>query len=206
MRPALPLIAGALALGALVRLVSGASVLHTDLVVNGTPAGSRTTNTPESAVVAFYEQLARGDYEEAWTLSLEPVWRRAGEPSYKEAVLASPAPESWLPESRFVARCAEDLGSGLKLNGIQAVPLAAVPENPETRAAAALTNGRLRGVHASGQMLGACLIYRWDRDLVVAEIDGTYKVVLPGTRAAKSLYHESWFSNVELVGSLRAGR
>ena len=199
------MIAGALAVGALVRLLSGASVLHTDLVVAGTPRGSPTTNTPESAVVSFYEQLARGDYEEAWALSLEPVWQSGAQPSYKQAVKASSAAEGWLPETRFVARCAEDLGSGLKLNGIQAVPLAAVPESPETRAAAALANGRLRGVHASGQMLGACLIYHWDRDLVVAEIDGTYKVVLPGTRAAKTLYHESWFSNVELVGSLRAG-
>jgi hypothetical protein len=84
------------------------------------------------------------------------------------------------------------------------VRLSSPPDSPEGRAVSALGAARLYGVRASGHMLGACLIYRWDRDLVVAEIGGRCKVVLPGTKAARSLFHQEWFSNLSLVGSLRA--
>jgi hypothetical protein len=203
MKAALPVILGAIAIGSIVRLSSGTPVLQTDLL-SGIAAGPAPNGTPESTVLSFYELIAKGEYEKAWGLSVEPVWKGARETAYRDAVLAAAAPEGWTPEKEFVSRCEEDIGYGMKLNGIRAVALPAAPDGPEARAVEARTHARLSGVHASGQMLGACLIYRWDKDLAVAEVDGAYKVVLPGTRAAKSFFHQSWFSNMALLASLRA--
>jgi hypothetical protein len=204
MKAAIPLIVGAIAIGSIARLSTGTPLLHTDLIPAVSPAVTAPSGTPESAVISFYELLAKGEYEKAWALSVEPVWRGARESPYREAVRASEAPDGWTSEKEFVSRCAGDIGERMKLNGIRAVTLSAAPEGPEGRAVEARTHARLFGVHASGRMLGACLIYRWDRDLAVVEIDGAYKVVLPGTRAAKSFFHEAWFSNIALVASLRA--
>jgi hypothetical protein len=204
MKAALPVIIGAIAIGSIARLSTGTPVLQTDLApaaVAGAPARS---GTPESAVLSFYERLARGQYDKAWELSVEPSWKGARGTAYRDAVTASGAPDGWTPEKVFVARCADDIGEPLKLNGITAAPLSAAPGGPEVSAAAARANGRVFGVHASGQMLGACVIYRWDKDLIVAEIDGAWKVVLPGTRPAKSFFHQAWFSNMTMVASLRA--
>ena len=204
MKAALPLILGAIAIGSIARLSSGTPVLQTDLLPSENTAAPAPIGTPESAVLSFYGLIAKGEYEKAWELSVEPVWKGARETAYRDAVQAAAAPEGWTQEKEFVSRCAEDIGDGMKLNGIRAVTLSAAPDSPEARAVAARTHARLSGVHASGQMLGACLVYRWDKDLAVAEVDGTYKVVLPGTRAAKSFFHQSWFSNMALLASLRA--
>jgi hypothetical protein len=156
------------------------------------------------AAASFYAFLQQGDYEKAWEVAVEPDWPGALGASYKKEVIPSPRATGWTAEVDFVRRCVDDIGSGMKLNGVQVVRLPSPPESPEGRAASALGASRLYGVRASGHMLGACLIYRWDRDLVVAKIGGRYKVVLPGTKAARTSFHQEWFSNLSLVGSLRA--
>jgi hypothetical protein len=203
MKAALPVILGALAVGAVVRALSGTPIFQTDLaaaVTDGAPA----VGTPEAAVVSFYAALAAGDYARAWELSLEPTWSGAQGATYRDAVQASASADGWTTRGRFVSRCSEDIGDGLRLNGIQAERIAAAPDTAEAQAVTGRSPVGLCGVHASGQMLGACLIYRWDRDLSVAEIDGVYKVVLPGTKAGKAFFHQSWFSNLTLVASLRS--
>ncbi len=205
MRAAPALVLAALAAGALVRVLGGSPLLLADLATEARPGPRPPEGTPESAVYAFYESLAKGDFAKAWELSLEPVWASAPTASYADEVPASPALVGWTGKEDFVRRCGEDLSSGFRLKSIEAK---AEPGRPKAQAqalAAALRAAPLHEVKASGQLLGACLIYHWDKDLVVAEIGGAYKVVLPGTKAAKSLFHQAWFADLALVGSLRSG-
>jgi hypothetical protein len=213
MRAAAPLLISVIILGAAVRFVGGVPMLHTDLVMapegnaaNAGAAGSPelTAGSAELATASFYAFLQQGEYEKAWGVALEPEWPGALEATYMKEVTPAPRATGWTTEADFVRRCAADIGWGIKLNGIRIDRLPAPPESPEGRAVSALGADRLYGVHASGHMLGACLIYRWDRDLVVAEIGGAYKVVLPGTKAARASFHQEWFSNLSFVGSLRA--
>jgi hypothetical protein len=208
MRAAAPLLIGVIVLGAAVRFVGGVPQLQTDLIMapegSGAAAVGAAVGAPELAAASFYAFLQQGEYDKAWEVALEPDWPGALGASYKQEVTPSPRAAGWTTEADFVRRCASDIGSGIKLNGIQVVRVPSFQESPEGRAASALGATRLYGVRASGHMLGACLIYRWDRDLVVAEIGGTYKVVLPGTKAARASFHQEWFSNLSLVGSLRA--
>ena len=218
MRAAAPLLIGVIVLGAAVRFVGGVSLLQTDLMMApegagagvgataeaGAAAPAEAPGAPELAAASFYAFLQQGEYDKAWEVALEPDWPGALGASYMQEVAPSPRASGWTTQADFVRRCADDIGSGIKLNGTQVVRLPTLQESPEGRAAAALGATRLYGVRASGHMLSACLIYRWDRDLVVADIGGRYKVVLPGTKAARASFHQEWFSNLSLVGSLRA--
>jgi hypothetical protein len=215
MRAAAPLLIGVIVLGAAVRFVGGVPLLQTDLLMTSdgsvSAAGAAAAGAgegvgaaaPELAAVSFYSFLQRGDYKKAWEVAIEPDWPGSFGASYQQEVAPSPRAAGWTTQADFVRRCADDIGSGMKLNGITVVRLPSPPESPEGRAVAALGASRIYGVRASGHMLGACLIYRWDRDLVVAEIGGRYKVVLPGTKAARASFHQDWFSNLSLLGSLR---
>jgi hypothetical protein len=218
MRAGAPVLIGVIALGAAVRLVGGVPLLQTDLLMSpegtgaaaGTGAGAgaapeAAAGAPELAAASFYSFLQQGEYGKAWEVSLEPDWADARTASYVKEIAPSSHASGWTTETDFVRRCAEDIGSSaMKLNSIEVVRLPSVPETPEGKAVSALGVSRLYGVRARGHMLGACMIYRWERDLVVAEIDGRYKVVLPGTKAARASFHQEWFSNLSLVGSLRA--
>ncbi len=216
MRAAAPLLIGVIVLGAAVRLVGGVSLLQTDLLMSpegtrpeagsnaGAAAGAAAAGAPELAAASFYSFLQQGEYKKAWEVSLEPDWAGALTASYLKEVAPSPQASGWTTEADFVRRCDSDIGSGMKLNAVQVVRLPSAPETPEGRAVSALGASRLYGVRASGHMLGACLIYRWERDLVVAEIGGRYRVILPGTKAARASFHQEWLSNLSLVGSLRA--
>ena len=223
MRAVAPLLIGVIALGATVRLVGGVSLLQTDLLMSrestgpeaesaagavvgaaGAVAGAAAVGAPELAAASFYTFLQQGEYNKAWEVSLEPDWAGALEASYLKEVAPSSHASGWTTEADFVRRCDSDIGSGMKLNAIQVIRLPSAPETPGGRAVSALGASRLYGVRASGHMLGACMIYRWERDLVVAEIGGRYKVILPGTKAARASFHQEWLSNLSLIGSLRA--
>jgi hypothetical protein len=207
------IVVGVLVVGAAVRIAGGVPLVQTDLLMGSPAPGPESGSagrapgdtSPESAAASFYEFVQKGEYDKAWDVALEPDWSgSAAGASYLKEVSATPRPAGWTGESEFVSRCNDDIGSGIKLNGIQVVRLESAPDSPEARAAKLLGASRLVGVRASGQMLGACLIYRWDRNLVVAQVGGHYKVVLPGTKASRSLFHQEWFSNLFLVGALRA--
>jgi len=205
MRAAPALVLAALAAGALARILGGTPLLLADLATEARPGPRPPEGTPESAVYAFYESLAKGDFARAWELSIEPVWAKAPTASYADEVPASPELVGWTGKNEFIQRCSEDLSSGFRLKNIEAKADPG-PAKPQASAlAAALHAAPLHEVRVSGQMLGACLIYHWDKDLAVAEIGGAYKVVLPGTKAAKALFHQAWFADLSLVGSLRLG-
>jgi hypothetical protein len=219
MRAGAPLLIGVIALGAAVRLVGGVPLVQTDLVMGpeasdvaaaagapaaGAPAAVGASGAPEAAAASFYSFLQQGEYDKAWEVSLEPEWAGSSTASYGKEIAPSPRASGWTRETDFIRRCADDIGPGMKLNAVEVVRLPSVPETPEGRAVSALGASRLFGVRARGHMLGACMIYRWERDLVVAEIGGRYKVLLPGTKAARASFHQEWFSNLSLIGSLRA--
>jgi len=204
MRAAVPLILGALAVGTALRAFSGTPLFQTDLAPVASGGSTADQGSPEAAVAAFYAAVGAGDYDRAWELSLEPRWAGAARAGFSDAVGTSPAADGWTAQQDFVSRCRDDIGDGLRLNGVQVQRTPDAPETAEAEVAAGLAGARLFSVHASGQMLGACVIYRWDRDLAVARIDGRYRVVLPGTKERKTFFHQAWFSNLTFVASLRA--
>jgi hypothetical protein len=212
MRGTVLILAGVVAVGAAVRLAGGVPLLQTELQFSagGAPAPSGaaagvTADAAQAAAAAFYSCLAKGDYQEAWKVSLEPDWSgAAGASSYLQEVTPSAHVSGWTSESAFVRRCEEDIGPGVKLNAVEVAPLPSPPRTPEAGAASALGATRLFGVRASGHLLGACMIYHWERDLVVAQVGGAFKVLLPGTKAARSSFHQEWFSDLSLIGTLRA--
>jgi hypothetical protein len=204
-RAAAPLLlAGALAAGAAIRLAGGLPLVGTDLVF-GAPAAAAPVarGSPEQAVLSFYERLRDGDWAGAWDLSVEPSWPGAARAAWGDEVAAAGRPSGWTTKDQFVRRCGEEIGSGIRLNGVAAGAGNARAAEAGREVAASLGAAGVRGVHVSGHMLGACLIYRWEKDLEVAEVGGRWKVLLPGTKAARAPFHDAWFSGVTLIGSLR---
>lgn len=210
MRAAAPLLlAGALAAGAAIRLAGGIPLVGTDLAFGGSsPAAPAAAGSPELVAQSFYAALAAGDWAGAWEASVEPSWPGASTASWTDEVTAAGTPEAtpegWTTEEEFVRRCGDEIGSAIRLNGVTAVPGTGRQDSAGRALARALGARRVTPVHVSGHMLGACLIYRWEKDLEVAHVDGRWKVILPGTRAAREQFHRSWFSDVTLIGSLRA--
>jgi hypothetical protein len=212
-RAAAPLlVAGAILAGAVVRLVGGLPLVGTDLAFEsaaappgpGTTKGTRkggAAGSAEEAVAAFYAALQAGAYDTAWDVSVEPGWPGARNAAWGDTVVAQGLPPAWTSKDEFVRRCADELGPGIRLNGVAAEAASAPPGEQDL--ASAVGASQVQAVHVSGHMLGACLIYRWERELAVAEVGGSWKVLLPGTKAARESFHQSWFSDVTLIGSLR---
>ncbi len=61
----------------------------------------------------------------------------------------------------------------------------------------------VQAVRVSGSLLGACTIFRWEKSLPVARVGGAWRVLLPGTKGEKAFFYESWFADVQRIGSLR---
>lgn len=205
MRATAALVIGALLAGAAVRYFGGVPLVATDLAFDSpSTVLPPAEGSPEAAASSFYAFLQQGRYDAAWEVSIEPAWPGAGTASYEAAVTADGRPAGWTGKAEFVQRCRDELGQGPKLNGVQAVRLDSPPVASGQAAVAALTPSRIHGVHLSGHMLGACLIYSWEKDLAVVEVGREYRVLLPGTKDARASFHEAWFSDMRLIGSLRA--
>jgi len=198
--------------GALVRALSGTTIFHSTLIYSsGKKDRLPGLKTPEAVVKSFYMFIDTGEYERAWEISLEPDWiRDRSAVTYRDEVREEPGSFSgWTEKDKFVARLIQSLGEkgkGITLNRI------------ETH-----ESGKLRideviqiknrydsigfddaySVRVSGQLLGACSIFKWEKDLVVLDIDGTYKLLLSGTKRKKTFFYQSWFSNIEHIGDLR---
>jgi len=91
------------------------------------------------------------------------------------------------------------LGLSLQDESLQDSPLQGVP----------LQDATLQGVEdaylvdVSGNLLGACTIFRWDKQVLVFRIGKKYKILLSGTKSTKSFFYQSWFSNIKKIGNLR---
>lgn len=197
------------AAGVFIRLLSGSSVLHTDLVYSPgrkeKPPGSRT---PADAVKSFYLYLKSGDYEKAWEISLEPDWAdRGGGVEFRDEVSGSGRQFSgWTGKEAFVQRMKAELGpfgSKINLRAVEAEIIGVLDAAPFAEAYGfdKLENAFM--VKAWGNLLGACSVFRWEKELVVLEVGKRYRVLLGGTKPKNSWFYQSWFSNLTMVGTLR---
>jgi hypothetical protein len=211
----LPIVLGALIVaGAVLRMASGDSVLITDLVYRTGPSGGKArypgNRTPENALTTFYLAIDSGDYERAYGVLLEPDWTAANKPvPYREAVAASPEGfRSWTTEEEFLIRMKSEIGirgSGITLNSVEARIVE--PLDParyrDTYGISDVGDAFL--VEARGNILGACSIFTWRKNLEVLEIGKRYRVLLSGTKEGPGFFYQSWFADVERIGNLRAG-
>ncbi len=196
-----------LVLGASLRALSGHGIVLTALIYAPSEKirypGSRT---PGDTAVSFYLSLDSGDYERAYSLVLEPRWTE--EPaSYGDAIAAGNAPfRGWTGEQEFVRRLNSEIGikgSGIKLNAVHARVVEELEPGVYARVFDIEGVRSAYRVKAGGNILGACSIFSWNRELVVLQVGRNYRVLLDGTKEAGSFYYQSWFTGLERIGDLR---
>jgi hypothetical protein len=198
--------------GALVRVLSGTSILHSALIYSAgkkdRPAGVKT---PEAVVKSFYIFIDTGEYERAWEISLEPVWGSDRiTVAYRDEVSEdSGAFSGWTEKDKFVARLIQSLGErgqGITLNSIETHETGKLRIDEVTRIKnqySRMDFDEAYSVRTSGQLLGACSIFKWEKDLVVFNINGNYKVLLDGTKNKNSFFYQSWFLNISRIRDLK---
>jgi hypothetical protein len=212
----------ALVLGFLVRILAGYPVVRTDLVyspgIRQKPPG---TKSPGDVVVSFYMFLDSGLYEKAWELVLEPDFIGTGKVvNFSEEIEANPDGfYGWTDRERFVERMRRELGqegTGITLKNIQVDAVQPVDFRQYAMKHPLLNNlqksfspglqdgvGGAFLVDVTGNLLGACTIFKWDKRIMVLRIDKRYRILLSGTKSAKSFFYQGWFSNIEKIGNLR---
>jgi hypothetical protein len=198
-----------LAAGAFFRLLVGVPLVQSDLiysaVIKKKPPG---TKTPENTVKSFYFFIDSGAFEEAWNIILEPDWTGGDvSVSYFDEVKRDPEGFSnWTEKEEFVNRLKKELGekgARITLNNIDAAQAAMGKAEFSNEAIPVVDVDRIYKVMADGHILGACTIFRWDKEFYVLEIRGKYKVLLSGTKGRKAFFYQSWFSNLEKFGNIR---
>ena len=225
LRAAVPAAAFAAAVlaGGLLRAAAGGGLLSSNLVYSApVRQAAPGSSTPADAVRSFYLSLDRGEYAAAWGLSREPDYTGSGNALYRSAVTGEgAAPRGWTSREAFVSRLTDELGHGgvwLRLADVQTAEVAgaSAPEDPGASAredpgeVVAKAGGGPGGskatavVRAEGTLLGACTIFHWEKVLPVAREREGWRVLLPGTKQANSLFYQEWFANVRKVGTLRA--
>jgi hypothetical protein len=207
----------AAAAGAAARLLSGNALLHTDLVYY--PAKKERipgADSPENAARSFYLYIDAGMYDEAYEISLEPSWVRSGSQGEGRGEIRF---TGWTSREDFVERLNGELGPGgsnIRLGSVrsgQPAPLdrtSAKADDSDRAPTGELLSrvARMEGafrVTMNGHMLGACSVFRWEKELVVVKSDGRYRVLLDGTRGKRGLFYRTWFEGVEKLADLRSG-
>ena len=216
LRAAVPAAAFAAAVlaGGLLRAAAGGGLLSSNLVYSApVRQAAPGSSTPADAVRSFYLSLDRGEYAAAWGLSREPDYTGSGNALYRSAVTGEGAARrGWTSREAFVSRLTDELGHGgvwLRLADVQTAEVAGAsgPEDPGEVVAKAGGSGGSKAaavVRAEGTLLGACTIFHWEKVLPVAREREGWRVLLPGTKQANSLFYQEWFANVRKVGTLRA--
>ena len=200
------LLLSALAAGALLRAGSGTALVSSNLTYAAAlPASLPGTRTPEDTASSFYMLLDRGENEKAWDLALEPDWNIGIRVPLRRSLEASGPLSGWTAKQTFVERLTDELGAGgywLKLNSVEsAAATGQIALEPEVRQR--LGTQSLTPVHVTGTLLGACTIFRCEKDLPVVQTAKGYKVLLPGTKAAGEQYYQAWFADIRKIGTLR---
>jgi hypothetical protein len=198
--------------GVLTRVLSGTSILHSELIYSsGKKESLPGVKSPEAVVKSFYIFIDTGEYERAWEISLEPVWGSDRiEVSYRDEVYGdSGAFSGWTEKDEFISRLIQNMGErgkGITLNNIEANETGKLQideKNQIKNRYNKIDFDEAYSVRACGQLLGACSIFKWEKDLVVLDIDGTYKVLLYGTKPKNSFFYQSWFKNISRIGDLK---
>ena len=195
--------------GVALRALSGNEIVLTTLIYSPSEKvrypGSRT---PEDTVKSFYLSIDNGDYERAYSLILEPRWTE--EPaSYREAVVVEENIfRGWTEEEEFLRRLKYEIGikgSGITLNSINAHMVEELEADTYFNAFDIAGLRSTFGVEVHGNILGACSIFSWRKELTVLQIGRRYRVLLDGTKEADSFYYQSWFTGFEKIGDIRGG-
>lgn len=195
--------------GVALRALSGHEIVLTTLIYSPSEKvrypGSRT---PEDTVKSFYLSIDNGDYERAYSLILEPRWTE--EPaSYREAVVVEENIfRGWTEEEEFLRRLKYEIGikgSGITLNSINAHMVEELEADTYFNAFDIAGLRSTFGVEVHGNILGACSIFSWRKELTVLQIGRRYRVLLDGTKEADSFYYQSWFTGFEKIGDIRGG-
>jgi hypothetical protein len=168
--------------------------------------GSRT---PGDTATSFYLSIDNGDYEQAYSLILEPRWTE--EPaSYREAVLVEDNVfQGWTDEEGFLRRLKFEIGpkgSGITLTSVQAHVVEELEIDTYFNAFDIAGLHSACKVEVQGNILGACSVFSWRKELTVLRIGRRYRVLLDGTKEADSFYYQSWFSGFEKIGDIRGER
>jgi hypothetical protein len=199
-----------LAVGAFIRLAGGYALILPNLTYSsGSPHVLPGTETPEDTARSFYIFLDQGNYEHAWDISIEPDWIGNAPVAYKTEVVPSLATfAGWTNKTTFMTRLNRELGVNgiwLKLNNLQAQRLDRQVDGFAQELVERLDPEDVYVVRVRGHLLGACSIFQWEKEVPVIKIGGAYKVLLAGTKKAKTLFYQSWFTNIERIGDLKHG-
>ena len=153
-------------------------------------------------IFLFYDKVDRGQYGEAYDLSLEVRWEALPDGSYRNVGLT--------PRQEFVDALTAELGqNGVNLNIVAKQILAATPlpldstamaDRPELTTLAYLSAGQrptsLYEVDVTGVLGDVCTPLRFDRRLTVAEFaKGKWKLLLPGGSRPGNARKDEWFTN-----------
>ena len=195
--------------GVALRALSGHEILLTTLIYSPTEKvrypGSRT---PEDTVKSFYLSIDNGDYERAYSLILEPRWTE--EPaSYREAVVVEDKSFwGWTEEEEFLRRLKSEIGingSGITLNSVHTHMVEELEIDTDFNAFDIAGLRSIFRVEVQGNILGACSIFSWRKELTVLQIGRQYRVLIDGTKEADSFYYQSWFTGFKKIGDIRGG-
>jgi hypothetical protein len=195
-------------IGVVLRIVSGHPVILSDLIY--APGIRQTfpgTRTPENTVKSFYHLLDRGEYDRAWEISVEPDWI-GGDlvVNYFDEVKEDRGRFSgWTGKEKWVQRTTWELGTGG--TGITLKSVEARIKRPLDPAELSLASDipaleKAYLVEVTGRLLGTCSLYRFNKMIHVIKVGDRYRVYLSGTKGRDSLFYQSWFSNLEIAGSL----
>ena len=183
-----------LAGGAFLRLLSGNPLVQTDLTYSAVKKEKLPgTRTPENTVRSFYLFIDNGSYGKAWNIILEPDWTEGeSSVSYLEDVKGDPEGiTKWTGKHEFVNRLKRELGekgTRITLNNVEAT-LVKIMDNEFSTEKTPLNE--VKGVYkvmAEGHILGACSIFKWNREFYVVKTRRGYRVLLNGTKGNKEFF------------------
>ena len=200
-----------LVLGAIIRIVSEGDLIFSDLVyIKKSRVEDINVSSPIDVVIAFYSYIDSGQYEKAWEISVEPEWIKESPGNlYKQKIEADCSNfNGFTSKEDFVRRSRDEIGpagSWLSIQNIEAEPVQESPTGIKNCVKDALNNARAYTVLVRGQILGACGIYEWRKYVTVFEIDGRYRILLPGEKKAKALFYQEWFGGIKKIADLRKG-
>jgi hypothetical protein len=200
--------------GALIKILSGIPVFQSNLIYSsGKKMKPPGTDTPSHTAVSFYMLIDSGKYEQAWEMALEPDWVSGGsDVSYFDEVGPGHGDfQGWTPKKEFVERLTGEIGKRggkIRLSNYEAQDVSFQESEFEenTQYVKNFENvdfETIDKVEVRGHMLGACTIYKWDKELFVVKVDGNYRVLLSGEKQSRSLFYQSWFSDLINYGNIR---
>ncbi len=194
--------------GAFLRVVGGNRIILRDLIYSpGVQTTFPGTKTPENTARSFYLYIDRGEYDRAWELSLEPDWTGSDteELFFREVAEDPKGFSGWTPKERFVERNTWELGAdgtGITLKSVEARILRAVDMEELAGSYGVDDIEKAYLLKVTGRLLGSCSLLRFSTNLIVLVINGENRVFLSGTKPKDSYFYQTWFSEIEISGSI----